>query len=211
MRWLLSLLVLSTAFPVVAETIDCAALKSTPIAFEVTSDWTRTKPGEEPITKQTLKQVSRKPEGTIISQGVSPRVFLRETYSPGGFLMEYVGTSRRTVSYSVDTAKDYDKLGQPFEFDATIKDGDGAIISELHTSVTFDDDIDIEISGCKFSVKRSIRVSRGTVNGKSGTSRGESWISPELQTSLYSRSANFDGTISEYRARSLATSFTPLQ
>jgi hypothetical protein len=210
MRWLLSLLVLSTAFPALAETIDCAALKSTPIAFELAFDWTRTKPGEEPVTRQTIRQVNRKPDGTIVLEG-KPTAFLRATYSAGGFLMEYVGTARRVVSYSIDTSKDFYKLRQPFEFDVTIKDGDGKLVSDLHTSVSFDDDIDVEISGCTFSTNRSTRVSRGTVEEKSGTSRAESWYSPELKATLYSRSTNFDGTVSEYRARSIATSFTPWQ
>jgi hypothetical protein len=211
MRWLLSLLVLSTAFPAIAQTPDCAALKSTPVAFEVAFDWTFTKPGKEPDARQTLWQVNRKPDATIVYESVSPRAYLRETYSAGGFPMEWDGVARRVASYSIDTAKDYLKLGQPFEYDETIRDAEGKLVSELHTSVSFDDDTDIEISGCTYKVKRTIRVTQGTVKEKSGTGRAESWYSPELKTSLYSRSAYFDGSVSEFRARSISTSFTPKQ
>ena len=55
-----ALLALLFVKPALAETLDCALIKSATHPFELTFDWTRTEKGKEPLAVQIRQQVSRK-------------------------------------------------------------------------------------------------------------------------------------------------------
>jgi len=214
MRRLLPLLALLFASPALAEAPDCAALKSTTNAFELTIDSTSTKPGKDPVARQTRRQVDRKAGETVVYDIFSPDVFLRSKFTSNGFVTENFDTNekvRRVASYSVDTTRDYFGLGEPFDFNVVMKSEDGEVYSDVNTAVSFDGKIDIELGGCPYTLTRMRQASHGTSNGKPLNNRSEVWYSPDLKTSLYSRTENSDGSIFELRARDISTSFTPVE
>jgi hypothetical protein len=88
MRRLLPLLALLFATPALADTLDCAVIKSTAHPFEITFDWTMTQKGKEPLTVQMRRQVTRKADETIVYEYFSPAKFTRRTLNPAGFRMQ---------------------------------------------------------------------------------------------------------------------------
>jgi hypothetical protein len=214
MRRLSPLLALLLVTPAGAETLDCAAMKSTTRAFELAIDSTDKSVGKDPYTLQIRRQVDRKADKTIVYDIFSPEKFLRRTFNANGLLMEFLGagdTTPRIASYSIDTTKDYFGLGKPFDFAIVMKTPDGKVNSETNTSVSFDSNVNVELGGCSYTLTRIIETSHGDVNGKAATNRVELWYSRDLKTSLYSRLENGDGYVLELRARDITTSFTPIE
>jgi hypothetical protein len=214
MRRLLPLLALLLASPALGEAPDCAALKSTTNAFELTIDSTSVKPGKDPVARQIRRQVERKAGETIAYDIFSPEVFLRRKFTSNGFVTENFDTNekvRRAASYSIDTSKDYFALAEPFDFNVVMKSEDGKVYSDVHSSVSFDGTVEIELGGCPYTLTRMYQANRGTSNDKPLNNRSEVWYSPELKSSLYSRTESGDGSIFELRARDISTSFTPVE
>jgi len=212
-RWL-PLLALLAASPAAAEAPDCAALKSTTNAFELTIDYSSAKPGQDPVARKTRRQVDRKAGETIVYDIFSPEVFLRRRFTANGFLTENFDSNekvRRAASYSVDTAKDYFALGDPFDYTVVMKSEDGKVYSDVHSAISFGGKIDIELGGCPYTLTRMFQANHGTSNDKPLNNRSEVWYSPDLKTSLYSRTESSDGFILELRARDISTSFTPVE
>jgi hypothetical protein len=88
MRRLSLLLVLLFVTPALAETLDCALIKSATHPFELTFDWTRTEKGKDPLAVQIRQQVSRKADETVIYEFFSPGKFARRTLNGAGFRMQ---------------------------------------------------------------------------------------------------------------------------
>ena len=66
MRRLSPLLALLLVTPALADTLDCAVIKSTKRPFELTYDWTRTLAGKDPLAVQMHQRVTRKVDETIV-------------------------------------------------------------------------------------------------------------------------------------------------
>ncbi|MGD0187357.1 MAG: hypothetical protein ABSC25_19195 [Roseiarcus sp.] len=214
MRRLLSLLAVTFAAPAAADTIDCAAMKSTTRAFELAVDSTNISAGKDPYALHMRRQVNRKADETVVYDIFPSQKFLRRTFNANGFFKQFLGvgdTAPSVASYSIDTTKDYFGLGKPFEYNIVMKTADGKVVSDTNTSVTFDSDVDVELGGCSYRLTRIVESSHGGVNGKTQDNRVELWYSRDLKTSLYSRLENSNGTILELRARDISTSFTPVE
>ena len=216
MRQLSPLLALLFVTPTLAETLDCAVIKSTTHPFELTFDWTRTADGKDPLAVQMRRQVSRKADETIVYEFFSPGKFVRRTVNGASFLMQVrsagePASASRVATYSIDVTKGYYGLGKPFDFNQVMTGADGTVVSDVNTSVSFDGAVDVELGGCAYTLTKIIESSRGSVRGKAGSNRAEIWYSRDLKTSLYSRSEDGDGSIVELRARDISTSFTPVE
>ena len=215
MRQLPLLLALLLVTPTLAETLDCAVIKSTMRPFELTYDWTRTVGGKDPLAVQMRQQVSRKADETVVYEFFSPGKFVRRTLNGAGFRVQLrtAGeTTSRVSTYSIDVTKDYFGLGKPFDFNEVVKGADGAVVSDVNTSVSFDGAVSVEVGGCTYPLTKIIELSHGTVRGVAGSNRAEIWYSRDLKTSLYSRSEDgSDGSVVELRARAIWTSFLPVE
>ena len=82
------LLALLFVTPALAETLDCAVIKSTTRPFELTYDWTRTAAGKDPLAVQMRQQVNRKADETIVYEFFSPGKFVRRTLNGAGFRVQ---------------------------------------------------------------------------------------------------------------------------
>jgi hypothetical protein len=217
MRRLSPLLALLFITPALAETLDCAVIKSTTHPFELTFDWTRTAHGEDPLAVQMRQQVNRKADETIVYEFFSPGKFVRRTLNGAGFRVQIrsageTATASRVSTYSIDVTKDYFGLGKPFDFNELVKGADGAVVSDVNTSVSFDGAVSVELGGCTYALTKIIELSHGTARGIAGSNRAEIWYSRDLKTSLYSRTEDGgDGSIVELRARGISTSFIPVE
>ena len=107
--------------------------------------------------------------------------------------------------------RDYFALGKPFDFKEIVKGEDGAVVADMDTSVSFDGAVNVEIGGCSYALTKIIESSHGSVRGKTGSSRIESWYSRDLKTALYIRNEDGDGPVMEMRARDISTSFKPVE
>jgi hypothetical protein len=216
MRRLLPLLALLLVTPASAETLDCAVIKSAAHPIEITFDWTLTRPGKDPLVVQQLRQVTRTADETVVYEFFRPEKITRRTLNSNGFRIQVrtagePATAARVSSYSIDITRDYLGEGKPFAFDEVVKDPDGAVVSDIETSISFDGAVDIELGGCSYPLIKLIELNHGTARGKLGHNRSEHWYSRDLKISLYSRTENDDGTIVEVRARDISTSFTPVE
>jgi hypothetical protein len=216
MRRLSALLALLLVTPALAETLDCALIKSTMHPFELTFDWTSTQNGKEPLAVQMRQQVSRKADETIVYEFFSPGKFVRRTLNSAGFPVQVRSAGEapavaRVSTYSIDVSRDYFGLGKPFDFNEVIKGADGAVVADVNTSVSFDGAINIELGGCSYPLTKIIESSRGSVRGTAGSNRAERWYSRDLKTALYTRSEDDDGSVVELRARTISTAFTPVE
>ena len=214
MRRLSPLLALLFVTPALAETLDCAVIKSTTHPFELTLDWTRTADGKEPLAVQMRRQVNRKADETIVYEFFSPGKFVRWTFNGAGFPVQVRSageTASRVATYSIDVTKDYYGLGKPFDFNEVMKGADGTVVSDVKTSVSFDGAVDVDFGGCGYTLTKIIELSHGSVRGIAGSNRAEIWYSRDLKTSLYTRNEDGDGSIVELRARDVSTSFTPVE
>jgi hypothetical protein len=150
MRRLLPLLALLFVTPALAETLDCAVIKSTMHPFELTFDWTRTEHGKDPLAVQMRQQVNRKTDETIVYEFFSPGKFVRRTLNGVGFRVQIrsageAATASRVSTYSIDVAKDYFGFGKPFDFNEVVKGADGTVVSDVNTSVSFDGAVNVEL------------------------------------------------------------------
>jgi hypothetical protein len=139
MRRLSPLLALLFVTPALAETLDCAVIKSTTRPFELTYDWTRTAGGKDPLAVQMRQQVNRKADETIVYEFFSPGKFVRRTLNGAGFRVQLrtAGeTTSRVSTYSIDVTKDYFGLGKPFDFNEVVKGAGGTVVSDVNTSVS---------------------------------------------------------------------------
>jgi hypothetical protein len=216
MRRLSALLALLFVTPALAETLDCALIKSTMHPFELTFDWTRTQNGKEPLAVQFRQQVSRKADETVIYELFSPGKFVRRTLNGAGFPVQVrsageAPAAARVSTYSIDVSRDYFAIGKPFDFNEVIKGANGAVVADINTSVSFDGTVNIELGGCSYPLTKIIEQSHGSVRGIAGSNRAERWYSRDLKTALYTRNEDGDGSIVELRARAISTSFTPVE
>jgi hypothetical protein len=216
MRRLWPLLALWLVTPALAETLDCALIKSATHPFEVTFDWIRTEKGKEPLAVQLRQQVSRKADETVVYEFFSPGKFVRRTLNGAGFRMQIrtngeTAAASRVSTYSIDVTRDYFGSGKPFDFSEVVKGADGTLVSDVNTSVSFDGAVNVEVGGCTYPLTKIIEVSHGSVRGIAGRNRAERWYSRDLKTSLYTRNEEGDGSIVETRARAISTSFTPVE
>jgi hypothetical protein len=161
------------------------------------------------------RQVSRKADQTIVYELFSKGKFVRRTVNGASFLMQVrsageTASASRVASYCIDVTKDYYGLGKPVDFNQVMKGADGAVVSDVNTSVSFDGAVNVELGGCAYALTKIIELSRGSVRGKAGSNRAEIWYSRDLKTSLYSRSEDGERSIIEFRARDISTSFTPV-
>ena len=85
MRRLSPLLALLFATPALAETLDCALIKSTTPPVELTFDWTRTEPGKDPLAVHMRRQIIRGADETVVYEFFSPAKFTRRTLNSAGF------------------------------------------------------------------------------------------------------------------------------
>jgi hypothetical protein len=211
-----SLFALLFITPALADTLDCAVIKSTTRPFEITFDWAMTQKGKEPLTVQMRRQVIRKADETIVYEFFLPEKFTRRTLNVAGFRMQVrsageAATASRVSTYSIDVTKDYFALDKPFDFKEIVKGEDGAVVADMDTSVSFDGAVNVEIGGCSYALTKIIESSHGSVRGIAGSNRAEIWYSRDLKTSLYTRNEDGDGSIVELRARDISTSFTPVE
>jgi hypothetical protein len=216
MRRLSLLLALLFVTPALAETLDCAVIKSATHPFELTFDWTRTEKGKDPLAVQMRQQVSRKADETVVYEFFSPGKFVRRTLNGAGFRMQIrtngePAAASRVSTYSIDVTRDYFGSGKPFDFNEVVKGADGTVVSDVNTSVSFDGAVNVEVGGCAYVLTKIIEQSHGSVRGIAGSNRAERWYSRDLKTSLYTRSEEGDGSIVETRARAVSTSFTPVE
>ena len=216
MRRLWPLLTLLFATPALAETLDCAVIKTTTHPFELTFDWTMTQKGKEPLTVQMHQQVTRKADETIIYEYFLPEKFTRRTLNGAGFRMQVrsageAATASRISTYSIDVTRDYFALGKPFDFNEVVKGEDGSVVADMNTSVSFDGTVNVDVGGCSYALAKIIELSHGSVRGKTGSNRIETWYSRDLKASLYIRNEDGDGPIMEMRARSISTTFKPVE
>jgi hypothetical protein len=217
MHRLLPFLALLIVTPALAESLDCAVIKSTTHSFELTLDWTRTEKGKDPLAVQMHQQVTRKADETIVYEFFSPQKFVRRTLNRTGFRMQIrtngeAAAESRVSTYSIDVTRDYFGLGKPFDFNEVVKGADGiTVVSDVNTSVSFDDAVNVELGGCSYALTKIIQSSHGSVRGIAGSNRAEIWYSRDLRTALYTRFEEDDGSIVEQRARSISTTFTPVE
>lgn len=214
MRRLWPLLAMSFVTPALADTLDCALIKSTMRPFELTIEWTGTADGKAPLAVQMRRQVNRMAGETVDYEIFSPGKFVRRKVNENRFLTETfnsAGSAPVFATYSVDITTDYFGLGKPFDFNQVIKGADGTVVSDLNTSVSFDGAVDIELDGCTYPLTKIIESSHGSVRGIAGSARAEFWYSRDLKTSLYTRYEESDGSVIEFRARGLSTSFKPVE
>lgn len=216
MRRVSALLAMLLVTPALAETLDCAVIKSTMHPFELTLDWTRTEKGKDPLAVQVRQQVNRKADETIVYEFFSPGKFVRRTLNGGGFRMQIrtageTAAASRVSTYSIDVTKDYFGSGKPFDFNEVVKGADGTVVSDVNTSVSFDGAVNVELGGCTYALTKIIELSRGSVRGIAGSNRAERWYSRDLKTSLYTRNEDGDRSIVEMRARDISTSFAPVE
>jgi hypothetical protein len=213
--WPLLALLLSVT-PAFADTLDCAVIKSTALPVELAFDWTWTEAGKDPLAVQMRRQIIRSADETVLYEFFSPAKFTRRTLNGAGFRTQVrtageAASAARVSSYSIDVTKDYLGLGEPFAFQEVVKDPDGAVVSDIETSISFAGAADMQLGGCAYPLIKIIEESHGTARGKPGSNRSERWYSLDLKTSLYSRTENGNGAIVEIRARDISTSFTPVE
>jgi hypothetical protein len=216
MRRLSLLLALLFVTPALAETLDCAVIKSATHPFELTFDWTRTEKGKDALGVQMRQQVSRKADETVVYEFFSPGKFVRRTLNGAGFRTQIrtagePAAASRVSTYSIDVTRDYFGLGKPFDFNEVVKGADGSVVADMDISVSFDGAVNVEVGGCAYVLTKIIEQSHGSVRGIAGSIRAERWYSRDLKTSLYTRSEEGDGSIVETRARAISTSFTPVE
>ncbi|WP_213738305.1 hypothetical protein [Bradyrhizobium sp. dw_411] len=216
MRRLAPLLALFFVTPAFAEPLDCAVIKSTTRPFEITFDWTATRKDKEPLAVQMHRQVIRKADETVVYEFFSPAKFTRRASNPNGFRMQVrssgeAATAARVSTYSIDVTKDYFALGKPFDFKEIVKGEDGAVVADMDTAVSFDGAVNVDVGGCSYALTKIIEVSHGSVRGKAGSNRIETWYSRDLKTPLYTRNEDGDGPVMEMRARDISTSFKPVE
>ena len=202
--------------PALAESLDCALIKSTKRSFELTLDWIRTEKGKEPLAVQAHQQVIRKADETIVYEFFSPAKFVRRTMNVTGFRTQLrtageAATASRVSTYSIDVSRDYFGLGKPFDFTEVVKGADGTVVSDVNTSVSFDGAVNVEVGGCTYVLTKIIESSHGSVRGIAGSYRAERWYSRDLRTALYTRYEEDNGAVVEQRARTISTSFTPVE
>jgi hypothetical protein len=210
------LLALLFVTPALAETLDCAVIKSTTHPFELTFDWTMTAKGRDPLAVQMRQQVTRKADETIVYEFFAPGKFVRRTLNGAGFRLQIrtageTAAVSRVSTYSIDVTKDYFGLGKPFDFNEVVKGADGTVVSDVNTSVSFEGAVNVEVGGCAYTLTKIIELSHGSVRGIAGSNRAEIWYSRDLKTALYTRNDDGSGSIMEMRARDISTSFTPVE
>ena len=213
---LLPFLTLLIVTPALAESLDCAVIKSPTHSFELTLDWTRTAKGKDSLAVQMHQQVTRKADETIVYEFSSPEKFVRRTLSVTGFRTQIrtageTATASRVSTYSIDVTRDYFGLGKPFDFNEVVKGADGTVVSDVNTSVSFDGAVNVELGGCTYALTKIMESSHGSVRGIDGSNRAEIWYSRDLRAALYTRYEADDGSIVEQRARAISTSFTPVE
>jgi hypothetical protein len=103
-----------------------------------------------------------------------------------------------------------DPLAVPMRQQVT-RNADGAVVSDINTSVSFDGAVNVEVGGCTYPLTKIIEVSHGTARGIAGGNRVERWYSRDLKASLYARTEDSGGSIVETRAREISTSFKPVE
>jgi hypothetical protein len=216
MRRLWPLLALLWVTPAFADTLDCAVIKSTTRPIEITFDWTMTEQGKEPLAVPMRQQITRKADETVVYEFFSPDKFVRRTLNGSGFRVQVrsageAATAARVSTYSIDVSKDYFGLGKPFDFNEVVKGADGAVVSDINTSVSFDGAVSVEVAGCSYPLTKIIEVSHGTARGVAGGNRVERWYSRDLKASLYTRTEDSGGSVVETRAREISTSFKPVE
>lgn len=214
MRRLWPLLAMVVAAPAQADTLDCALIKTTLRPFELALDWSGTAPGKEPLAVQMRRQVNRKADETVDYEMFTPEKFVRRRVNANRFLTEVFNSAAGApvfVTYSIDVTKDYFGLGKPFDFHQIVKGADGAVVSDLDTSVTFEGAVDVELEGCAYSLTKIVETSHGSIRGAAGSDRAEIWYSRDLRTPLYTRHEDGEGSVIELRARGLSTSFKPVE
>jgi hypothetical protein len=216
MRRLSVLLSFLFVTPALAETLDCALIKSTMHPFELSFDWTHTQRGKEPLAVQMRQQVIRKADETIVYEFFSPGKFVRRTLNGAGFPVQVrsageAPAASRVSTYSIDVSKDHFGIGKSFDFNEIIKGADGAVVADVNTSVSFEGTVNIDLGGCSYPLTKIIQQSHGSVRGVAGSNRTERWYSRDLKTALYSRSEEGDGWVVETRARAISTEFTPVE
>jgi len=139
---------------------------------------------------------------------------VRRTLNGAGFRMQVRtngDTTSRVSTYSIDVTKDYFGLGKPFDFNEVVKGEDGTVVADMNTSVSFDGTVNVDVGGCTYALTKIIESSNGSVRGKTGSNRIETWYSPDLKASLYIRNEDGDGPTMEMSARDISTSFTPVE
>jgi hypothetical protein len=65
MHRLLPFLALLIVTPALAESLDCAVIKSTTHSFELTLDWTRTEKGKDPLASYALTKIVQSSDGSV--------------------------------------------------------------------------------------------------------------------------------------------------
>ncbi len=161
MHRLLPFLALLIVTPALAESLDCALIKSTTHSFELTLDWTRTEKGKDPLAVQMHQQVTRKANETIVYEFFSPGKFVRRTLNGTGFRTQIrtageAAAASRVSTYSIDVSRDYFGLGKPFDFNEVVKGADGTVVSDVNTSVSFDGAVNVELGGCTYALTKII-------------------------------------------------------
>jgi hypothetical protein len=145
-----------------------------------------------------------------------PEKFTRRTLNVAGFRMQVrsageAATASRVSTYSIDVTRDYFALGKPFDFKEIVKGEDGVVVADMDTSVSFDGAVNVDVGGCSYALTKIIESSHGSVRGKTGSNRIETWYSRDLKTALYIRNEDGDGPTMEMRARAISTSFKPVE
>jgi hypothetical protein len=114
-------------------------------------------------------------------------------------------TESRVSTYSIDVTRDYFGLGKPFDFNEVVKGADGiTVVSDVNTSVSFDDAVNVELGGCSYALTKIIQSSHGSVRGIADSNRAEIWYSRDLRTALIIPASNktMDPSSSSARAPS---------
>jgi hypothetical protein len=168
MRRLSLLLALLFVTPALAETLDCAVIKSATHPFELTFDWTRTEKGKDALAVQMRQQVSRKADETVVYEFFSPGKFVRRTLNGAGFRTQIrtagePAAASRVSTYSIDVTRDYFGLGKPFDFNEVVKGADGSVVADMDISVSFDGAVNVEVGGCAYVLTKIIEQSHGSV------------------------------------------------
>jgi hypothetical protein len=194
-----------------ASALDCEALKTTRVPFELEFRQQRLAKDGSPQRMAPLRaQIFRRsPEETVHYAITGPGAVVTRTRLKHDLfpldVREPDGAIRHWT-YSIDTDTDPLIARQPLSYHGERRDEGGRIDSSVDVTLAFTGSASLTVEGCRFDLAKVVLALAGTSSGKPLRYTAEMWRSPELHASLQTRIETDDYTLT-YTATTIRLEF----